>query len=215
MSPAPSVVEAALRLLFPAGVAVAAEPVRPGAEVTLWPEERRAITGAVPARQAEFAAGRSAARRVLEGLGHPAVPLPMDKDRAAIWPPGIAGSIAHAAGLAVAVARRGSVLGVDLETDAPVEPDLWPLLCTPDELARLTGDIGHLVRRVFAAKEAVFKAQAPDRRAMFGFEAVGVTLAKDRFDAQFRQDVGAFRAGQSVSGRLATVEGVILAGVAW
>jgi 4'-phosphopantetheinyl transferase EntD len=71
-----------------------------------------------------------------------------------------------------------------------------------------------MIRRVFAAKEALFKAQAPGRRAMFGFDAVHVTLAERHFDAQFRTAVGAFRAGDRIRGRLALAEGMILAGVA-
>jgi 4'-phosphopantetheinyl transferase EntD len=139
----------------------------------------------------------------------------MGPDRAAVWPAGLSGSIAHDSGLAIAVARRGAPLGVDLETDAPLEEDLWQIICTRTELDRLARDTGRRVRQVFCAKEAVFKAQLPDARAMFGFEALEVTLAEGRFDAQFRASVGAFQAGQVLSGRLAVVDNVILAGVAW
>lgn len=215
MTPAPAAVEAALRRIFPAGVAVAAEAIGTADASSLWSEERSAILGAVPKRLAEFAAGRLAARRVLSALGHPAAALPVAPDRAALWPAGLSGSIAHDRALAVAVARRGAPLGVDLEPDAPIEPDLWPTLCHPDELARLTGDPGRQVRQLFCAKEAVFKAQPPDARAMFGFEALSVTLVEGGFDAQFRQDAGVFRAGQVLSGGLALVEGRVLAGVAW
>lgn len=174
------------------------------------------MTGAVPARLADFAAGRQAARRALHLLGHPPTALPVGPDRAALWPPDISGSIAHAAALAVAVARRGAPVGVDLEEDAPIAPDLWPILCNAEELAQLgTQDTGRRVRRVFCAKEALFKAQAADRRAMFGFEAVSVRLVEGGFLARFRQDAGAFRAGQVLQGRLATVAGRILSGVAW
>lgn len=215
MTPAPAAVEAALRRIFPAGVAVAAEAIGAPDSASLWPEERAAIQGAVPNRLAEFAAGRMAARRVLAALDHPPAALPVAPDRAAIWPAGLSGAIAHDSALAVAVARRGSPLGVDLEPDAPIEPDLWLTLCQPDELSRLTADTGRQVRQLFCAKEAVFKAQPPGSRAMFGFDALAVTLVEGGFDAQFRQDVGVFRAGQVLSGRLARVEGRVLAGVAW
>lgn len=215
MSLAPTAVEAALRLLFPPGVAVAVERIEADNISPLWPEERVAIHGAVPRRQAEFSSGRSAARRVLAALGHPPTALPMGPDRAALWPQGLCGSIAHDSDLAVAVGRRGGPLGVDLEPDAPLDRDLWSTICLPDELDRLRGDTGRLVRHVFCAKEAVFKAQPPAARAMFGFEALDVTLAEGGFNAQFRADVGVFRAGQVLSGRLAVVDGTVLAGVAW
>lgn len=118
MTPATGPVEAALRTLFPPGVAVAAERIVPSDASKLWPEEHAAVAGAVPARLAEFVAGRTAARRVLLALGQPAQALPMGPDRAAIWPGDIAGSIAHAAGLAVAVGRLEAALGVDIEEDS-------------------------------------------------------------------------------------------------
>jgi 4'-phosphopantetheinyl transferase EntD len=214
MTLTPGLVEARLRSLFPAGVAVAAQPIVPATTDALWPEERLAIAGAVPGRLAEFVAGRSAARRVLHALGLPAQALPMAPDRAPVWPPGIFGSIAHAAGFAVAVARLGGPLGVDIEADDEIAPDLWDIICGPDELIRLGSQrIGHLVRRVFCAKEAVFKAQAPEARALFGHETLSVTLAETSFDAQFLASVGAFTAGRIVRGRLDSSGGLVLAGV--
>lgn len=211
----PLAVEAALRGLFPAGVAVAAERIGQAQATSLWPEEQRAIQGAVTHRLAEFAAGRTAARRVLSALDHSPAALAVDANRAAVWPAGICGSVAHDARLAVAIGRRGAPVGIDLEPDTPLEPDLWPVICSPDELARLLCNRGLLVRQVFCAKEAVFKAQPPDARAMFGFDALEVTLAEGAFHAQFRISVGAFRAGQVLTGTIARVDGVILAGVAW
>lgn len=215
MTADPLAVEAALRSLFPAGVALAAEAIFPSVNPRLWPEERAAIAGAVPARLAEFTAGRTAARRALSQLGQPPQALPMAPDRAAIWPEGVSGSIAHAAGLAIAVARHGLPLGVDIEDDSAIAPDLWPILCEARELRQLGDrDTGRQVKRLFCAKEAVFKAQDPGQRAMFGHEILSVTLAGDHFDAQFLDDAGAFRAGQTVRGRIVVIRGVVLAGVA-
>lgn len=215
MTPDPRAVEAALRSLFPTGVAVAAERIVPASASALWPEEQPAVAGAVPARLDEFVAGRTAARRVLQALGLSPAALPMAADRAAIWPGDISGSIAHAGGLAVSVARRGAPVGVDIEDDSGIEPDLWPIICHPDELRRLApGTTGKGVKRIFCAKEAVFKAQPPGQRAMFGHEILSVTLAEPGFDAQFLGDAGAFRAGQIVRGRIVAAMGLVLTGVA-
>jgi len=214
MIPDPAAVEMALRSLFPAGVAVAAEAIVPTDVRALWPAEHAAVAGAVPARLAEFVAGRTAARRVLTLLGQPLQALPMAPDRAAVWPQGISGSIAHAAGLAIAVARHGAPLGVDIEDDSAIAPDLWPILCGSDEVRRLDGDAGKEVKCLFCAKEAVFKAQAPESRVLFGHEILAVTLADDHFDAQFLTNAGAFQAGQIVRGRIAVADGLVLAGVA-
>lgn len=215
MTPTPGALETRLRSLFPAGAAVAAEPIVPSGVEHLWPEERAAVIGAVPQRLAEFSAGRTAARRVLVELGLAPIALPMSPDRAAVWPDGIVGTIAHAAGFALAAARRGAPLGIDIEADTPISPDLWPIICRPDELHRL-GPLrtGHLVKRIFCAKEAVFKAQAPSNRVLFGHEALSITLAETTFDAQFLTSVGDFQSGQIVRGRIDVADGLVLAGVA-
>jgi 4'-phosphopantetheinyl transferase EntD len=208
-------VEAALAAMFPPGVAVSVVDLAAADPSPLWPPEPAAIIGAVPHRCAEFAAGRQAARRALAALGHPPVALPMGPDRAPIWPEGLSGSIAHAGGIAVAALRRGPPLGVDVEADAPLPPDLWPVILQEDERDRLPpGDTGSWVRQVFAAKEAIFKAQAPANRAMFGFDAVAVTLVKDGFDATFRISAGDYARSEKVHGRLALTHGLVLAGVA-
>ena len=208
-------IEAAIAALFPPDVAVAMCSLSAADPHDLWPEERAAVAGAVPSRRAEFAAGRQAARTALTALGHRPVALPMGPDRAPVWPDGIAGSISHAAGIAVAVVRHGAPLGVDIEDDSPLPEDLWSSLTSPEERAAFpTDNPGLQVRRAFAAKEALFKAQVQGARAMFGFDAVRVTLAEDGFDAQILAQAGAFRIGETVRGRLARVDGLVLAGVA-
>ncbi|MCU0902859.1 MAG: 4'-phosphopantetheinyl transferase superfamily protein [Tabrizicola sp.] len=207
-------IEATIRTLFPDGVALGLCTLSAADPRDLWPEERPAVAGAVPHRLAEFAAGRQAARAALAALGQSPVALPMEPDRAPLWPPGVSGSISHAAGLAVAVARQGAPLGLDIEEDAPLPADLWSVIIAEDERAALPpGDTGQLIRRIFAAKEALFKAQSREGRAMFGFDAVAVTLAERRFDAQFRHDAGAYRSGERIQGGLARTEGLIFAGV--
>ena len=208
-------IEAAIATLFPQDVAVAMCSLAAADPHDLWPEERPAVAKAVPQRVAEFAAGRQAARTALAALGHPPVALPMGPDRAPVWPKGIAGSISHAAGIAVAVVRHGAPIGIDIEEDSPLPEDLWPSLTSPEERAAFPpGDSGQQVRRVFAAKEALFKAQAQGARAMFGFDAARVTLAEHAFDAQIVAQAGAFRIGERVRGRLALIDGLVLAGVA-
>ncbi len=211
----PGAVEAALASLFPQRVACAAELFCPGQDDALWPAERSGIAGAVPLRRAEFAAGRAAARRCLVDLGLAPCAIPVAPDRAAIWPAGIFGSISHAAGLAIAVATEAGPLGVDVEPDAPLDAELWPIICCEDELSRLPkAGRGRWVKQIFAAKEAVFKAQAPAQRTMFGFDSVAVHLEGNAFVAQFQVDVGAFIKGQQVQGKLMVVQGMVLAGVA-
>ena len=85
---------AALARVLPPGVAVAVEDPAASAE-GMFDAEARAVARAVPARRAEFAAGRRAAHRAMERLGVPAAPVAMGSDRAPVWPPGVIGSISH------------------------------------------------------------------------------------------------------------------------
>jgi 4'-phosphopantetheinyl transferase EntD len=206
--------ETALAGLFPAGTAVAVVPVRDGVGPE-FPAEAAAVAGSVPRRVAEFAAGRAAARRAMAALGLAPAPIPMGADRAPVWPEGLAGSISHAAGVAVAALRRGGGLGLDVEEDAALEPALWPLICTPAELAAAPmADRGRHVRRVFAAKEAVYKAQYAVSRRLIGFDAVEVRFDATGFRARFTRHEAPFAAGDELCGRLVCAEGLILAGVA-
>ena len=205
--------ETALASLFPPGTGVAALAID-APHPPPFPAEEPAIAKAVASRRAEFIAGRAAARRALAALGLPAIPIPRGPDRQPIWPTGIEGSIAHAAGRAIAVARNGAPLGVDIEQEAPIDPDLWPVICTPDELAALPlAGRGTYVRHVFSAKEAIYKAQFPITGALIGFDAVDLRLTTDGFVARFRQPLSVFRAGHRIEGRRLVTAGVILAGV--
>lgn len=203
----------ALAGLFPPGVAVAAVTIADNHPAPKAAEEA-AIAQAVPARRAEFAAGRTAARMALAAFGLDGAAIPAGPDRAPRWPQGLQGSISHGAGVAVAAVRDGAPLGVDVEWAEGVEPDLWPLVCAPDELAALPREgRARAVARVFSAKEAVFKAQYPLTRAMIGFEALSVRLTERGFTARFTETVGCFAAGHAMTGRHAQLGDVIVSGV--
>ena len=76
----------------------------------LLPEEAPAIARAIPKRQAEFAAGRRAARAALTTLGHPAQAIPVGDRRAPIWPQGTVGAITHDQGHADHASRIVNML---------------------------------------------------------------------------------------------------------
>lgn len=207
-------IEAGLAGLFPVGVAVAALHVD-APHPPLFPEEAASVTGAVPARRAEFAAGRAAARLALSRLGLPPIAIPAGESRAPVWPDGVSGSISHTAGYALAAVRLGGPLGLDVESDAELEADLWALICEPGELTALpVAGRGRAVRHVFSAKEAIFKAQFPLTGLLIGFDAVTLRLGAGGFVARFTQAVGSFAPGTELTGRIVQTEGLVLAGVA-
>ncbi|WP_417626659.1 4'-phosphopantetheinyl transferase family protein [Pararhodobacter aggregans] len=172
--------------------------------VSLKPEEEGALAGAVPARRAEFSAGRAAARMA---LGRE-VALPMGPDRAPVWPPGVRGSITHAGGWALAVVGPG-LTGIDLERDEDLPEEVRETVLLPGE----RGVDGRTARLIFSAKECAYKAQYPVTKQLFGFETFAIDLGEGVFRAVWQRDVGPFRAGQALEGRFAIGAGFILTGI--
>ena len=169
-----------LRVALGPGIGVAVRRV--GDAPPPWPAEAGAVARAVPARQMEFAAGRACIRDALADLGVPAAAVPMGADRAPVWPEGVTGSLAHGAGLCVAIVAptaRCAGLGVDIEPDLPLPPEAAAEVLSPREAALPGRD--HRV--IFCAKEAVYKAHYPATRTVWGFDAVTVALDDGGFTA--------------------------------
>lgn len=166
-----------------------------------------------PARRAEFAAGRAAARRAMERLGLPPRAVPMGSDRAPVWPQELHGSISHDDGLAVAaLCPRGPDLGLDLSAAAPLESALWPEIALPGEIEATALEPGLAARLVFGAKEAAYKAQYPRSRALLGFDAMRVQVMGEGLAARLLRPAGPYAAGtvfhggwEICSGRLIVV----------
>ena len=189
----------------------------------LTADEARAIERAVEKRKREYVAGRQCARHALRRLGVEGFSLVNDADRAPGWPPGIVGTISHTHGwCAVAVARVGSIrsLGVDVERDIPLKPNLWRSVLTAEETRWIEAlpepERGPAAMVVFSAKECAYKCQYPLSRTFLGFHAMSLTLdpAAGRFRAVFQQDAAsAFRAGDVLSGRFLRAQGFLVTAV--
>lgn len=178
---------------------------------------------AIPARRREFAAGRHAARAAMNGLRVPQQAVPVGHDRAPQWPAGLVGSISHDASSCVAVLAhqaRFRALGIDVEPDAPLSEDLWPEICLPSEMQVLrAAPAAHqavLARRIFCAKEAIYKAQYPITRTLFGFDVLEIVLTASEtgFTGRFVRDIGPIVANTTATGRCGTAGGHIFALVA-
>lgn len=189
---------------------------------TLWPEERSAIARAVPKRQREFAAGRSAARTAMQRLNWPAMSLPAHPDRSPCWPEGLVGSIAHSAETCIAVVgcRDSWVsIGVDIEPDQGIEVALWESICTPEELRQLAGvcplSRPSRVTKVFVAKEAFYKWHYPIKRAVLEFQDVSVNWSDGELGFEITVNTGC-ESGSVANGRgqLFVLEGHVVAGFA-
>jgi 4'-phosphopantetheinyl transferase EntD len=189
----------------------------------LWPVEREAILNAIPRRQREFAAGRSAAREAMTQVGWPPEAIPCASDRSPMWPEGLVGSIAHTGSACVAIASRRNhvpALGIDIEEDVALAPDLWETICTPGELAILASlprsDQGRRVTKLFCAKEAFYKWQYPRTEHKLDFCDVQVTLSRGetRFCVHLAASDSPFLDSCQQEGSLLTFGGLVLAWLA-
>lgn len=194
---------AALRGIAPDGAGIGwADPC---AVYPLIPGE--ALPGAVPARLREFAAGRFAARMA---MGNPMLAIPQGTDRAPVWPVGMVGSITHTRADCLAVvlpADRCRGIGIDLEEDIPLEPELWDTILRPEERAGMTGA---QAKAMFCAKEAAYKAQYAVSRTLYDFDAMRVEMQGARFSAMFARPVPPFAIGDRIAGRIVRAAGHVL-----
>ena len=150
-------------------------------EFELLPGELPALTGMTEVRRREFTSGRYCARAALAALGLPAEPVPKASTREPVWPPGIVGSISHAAGLAAAAvgySLQMTGLGIDLETDEPLDRKLVAMICRPEERAWLSekSDPSSMAKVMFSAKESTYKCIWPEVRQFVDFQDVRVSL---------------------------------------
>lgn len=178
----------------------------------LMGDEELALDGASPARAREFGAGRAAARSAMEALGHVPRPVLQGPDRAPIWPLGLTGSITHTDGDCLAIVTDAPdirALGIDLEPATPLEPALWPEICTMAEMRWLASlgpsQRGNFAKLIFCIKEASYKAQYQVSRQVFGFHTLEtkVDLLGNRFAVRFEHDVQGFAKGHLLTGRFA------------
>lgn len=171
-----SVDTAALAALLPPQVEVEATAARDPVSPLLAAEEL-VVEHAVTDRRAEFAVVRECARRALDRLGYPRVPILPGERREPRWPPGVVGSLTHCTDYrAAAVARSHDVtaLGIDAELHEPLPPGTVSLVVAAGEL----GAIDRLARQdpgvawdrvMFSAKESIYKAWYPLARRWLGF----------------------------------------------
>lgn len=168
--------------LFPPGV-VGAELRMVGDPSLLLPDEARHLGRAVPKRIQEFAAGRLCARRALAEFGFTGYPLRMNRDRRPRWPDSVIGSITHITGMSGAVVasqKQYRAIGLDMEVVGRVMPEIWPIICTPEEMAWLAAlrepERGRCAALIFSAKESFYKCQYSVTRQWLEFDDVALDL---------------------------------------
>lgn len=198
--------------LFDARVRLCIEPIGESDPSVLPPEEQALIAKAVPKRRREFAAGRLLARRMLAALGVPAQPLLRTEHGAVPWPASVQASISHCGpwvGVAMTTDPSIAGLGLDIEEAKPLEEKYWHVILTKEDMCHLESwpkETRQVVaKRMFAAKEAAYKAQYPTSGQFLPFSAmwIGVEQGLHAFTATFRQDAAPWSIGDVLQGRFA------------
>lgn len=162
---------------MPTWAVAEAVPDDPGQGALLPGEEALLPLGASAARGRDLRQGRVAAHRALARLGAQPAALLAGELGQPLWPRGFLGSIAHAGGIAIAVAAthdHSLGLGVDLETlDRVPSPRFEALVLTDAERAWIETTpslraLGALL--CFSAKEAIYKAFSPGPGAPMDYQ---------------------------------------------
>ncbi|PKT71709.1 hypothetical protein CW362_17410 [Streptomyces populi] len=159
----------------------------------LFEAERRQVADALPARRAEYATVRRAARACLAELGVPPAALVRGVDGAPRWPAGTVGSLTHCLGYraaAVARTRDADGLGIDAEPCAPLPARVLARVTSAAERAHLDelGAAGADVpwcRLLFSAKEAYYKVWYPATGCWLGFDDAEVLIEPGRGSGTF------------------------------
>ncbi len=206
-----------LREMLPPCVCVAAGQAL---AIPLTARERASLGDADADRIREFESGRAYAKRALAMLGIDDVDLPIGPSRAPVWPPGVAGSIAHVrcgdgiyAAAAVARDDAGLAVGIDLETEEGLHPHVWPYVLTQRELDRVlsfpAGTRRREVTYLWCAKEAVAKISGR------GFDPSELEIERDPRSGDFIVGLagGCCKHG-GISGRTACLDPLVIATMA-
>ena len=120
-------------------------------------------------RQAEFLAGRVAAKKLLKKIGSNITHVPIGQNRAPIWPKWINGSISHTNNIAfcaVSKTLKNDFLGVDIEKiiDSTTAAKIKPSIINYSEeiiLLQMGMPLEEYLTIAFSAKESLFKAIHP------------------------------------------------------
>ncbi|CAN5344431.1 hypothetical protein BH11MYX1_BH11MYX1_36230 [soil metagenome] len=144
------------------------------AALAALPEAEREVVARLSGpRRHEMIAGRTAMHALFEG-DHPVLSNPRG---APVVPAGFSGSISHKLARAVALLGDASEghLGVDLERMAPTKIDIARRILTRREQVVAGAEI----LRVFAIKEAIYKAIDPIVQRYVGFQEVEVVVGSN------------------------------------
>jgi 4'-phosphopantetheinyl transferase EntD len=181
--------------LFPDCVAVCFSSELP-ADAKLEPAEQSYTERMAAKRLLEFTHGRYCAHEAMRRLGIPVSAISKGEDRAPVWPSRIVGSISHSDQVAVAALAHShelDTLGLDIEGQEALKPEIISMICRADEQAALND--GHLAKLLFSIKEAVYKCIYPRVGCYVDFKEIEILLDKAGESYRVRSHSNKFDAG--------------------
>lgn len=160
------------------------------------------INSSILKRQAEYLAGRYAARMALSKLDIEIDRISTGKHREPIWPERISASITHTDNIAICAASykdNYEFLGIDLEKilNEKYITEIKALIITIEEenlLLKTNLNFEDAFSLTFSAKESLFKALYPSVRAYFNFSAaniIDICCDKNCFTLVLQEDLTA------------------------
>lgn len=171
------------------------------------------FTGVANKRETEFTAGRLTAKQALAELGVNDFTVLKGEKGEPLWPVGIVGSISHTKNVCMAsVAHADGLLGlgIDIEAQRELKPDIQRVICREEELCLNWHRDGELAKLIlFSAKESVYKALYPTQQRFIGFKEVRV-----EFDAELGFAATLVDEGVVCHGGYRFVDGFVVC-VAW
>lgn len=165
----------------------------------LWLPHHALFTAAGRKRKTEHLAGRIAAVSALKASGSTAVPG-IGANGEPLWPDGISGSITHSGTLALAVAGKYSLIGIDyeaiLDEKEAVEIKSGVIDAAEEAVLAESGlPFALALTLAFSAKESLFKALFPGVQDYMGFETARVSgIDEQRLRLRLARAVGPFDA---------------------
>jgi len=160
----------------------------------LYPEELIYSNKYETKRLNEFCTGRYCAHQSLKYLqkNGPVKKLPTG---APLWPQHIIGSISHSQKLTGAITtttKNYKSIGLDIETIGRIDPELWELLFTPNEITFLKQQPNNkhhfLSTLFFSLKEAFYKMQFPITQTFIDFQDCEIIKIDEKYRLKFLKE---------------------------
>ncbi|UXP34081.1 4'-phosphopantetheinyl transferase superfamily protein [Reichenbachiella agarivorans] len=157
-----------------------------GTEI-LHTEEQKVAIHYESKRLLDFCRGRYCAHQCLKQVGMTS-PILKETSGAPKWPIGMTGSISHSQHLAGAILASHQIyqtIGLDIETIGRVQPDLWDLFFTSDEIKLLSSannaESEFLSTLFFSMKETFYKMQYQLTKSFIDFHDCEVILSGNEY----------------------------------